>query len=214
MHCIIIAKNGASYAGIFTEYLMEKGLARVTVTSPAVGEVRRELTKMVYHYALIDLEDDGIDGLEVARIIKKTSPRTHCLIRIQPDDFKLDFLIHFDISGYLSPNCSLKELMQCFELLNEGYRFMSGDIREKLSRIESVSAKDFSDNSLTKQENRILNLVMKGKSTGEIARELFLSINTINNHKTRIRNKLNLQSNRQLVAYVMQWRNRVHQNAC
>jgi DNA-binding CsgD family transcriptional regulator len=90
---------------------------------------------------------------------------------------------------------------------------MSRDIREKLSQIESITTKDFSDNSLTKQENRILNMVMKGKSTGEIARELFLSINTINNHKTRIRNKLNLQSNRQLVAYVMQWRNRIYQNA-
>lgn len=212
MNCLIV-KNDARYSRIMAEYLLEKGFNKVLIVSPTMYDVRNELLKGTYHYVLLDATLNELSGFEMARAIKKIAPQTDCLISIEPDEFKLDFLIHFDISGYLSASASLKELLQCFELLQEGYRFMCSDIRKKLSQIEDVTEKDFSENdNLTRQEKRILQLLMNGKSTYEIASELFLSIHTINNHKTRIRNKLNLTSNRQLVFYAMHHRD--HINTC
>ena len=186
------------------EYLREKGLFKTIASVNCIPDLKKELYFKSFDYAIIDFYADGKNVFEMARVVKKYSRSTQCIICIDPEMFKVDFLIHFDISGYLSINHSLEELVQCFDLIKEGYRYICAEIRHKLSLIENIRDEDISDSeTLTKQEKRLMKLLLTGKNTSEIAKELFISINTINNHKTNIRNKLRLASNRQLVFYAM-----------
>ena len=203
MSCVIV-KNDIHHSRLIQEYLGEKRMIESCVCVSNIPELRREMISKVFKYAIIDFRFDGQNGFETARIIKKYAPQTHCIICLDPHEFRIDFLIHFDISGYLSLNHTLTELIQCLELLKDGYRYICSEIRDSLSMMERIRDEDISGNAnLTRQEKNILKLLMSGKSTCEIAGELFLSINTINNHKTNIRNKLNLTSNRQLIFYAM-----------
>lgn len=203
MNCIII-KNDERGSMFLDQYLREKGIFTTIVSVNSIPDLNKALLQKPFDYAIIDFQSDSQNVFETARNVKMYSQRTQCIICIDPAEFKIDFLIHFDISGYLSCRHSLQELLQCFDLIKEGYRYICAEIREKLSLIEHIRDEHISGNDvLTKQEKRILKLLISGMSTAAIAKELFLSINTINNHKTNIRNKLNLSSNRQLVFYAM-----------
>lgn len=203
MNCIII-KNDERTSMLMDEYLREKGIFTTIASVNCIPALKNALLFKSFDYAIIDFATDCQDVFETARIVKRYSQRTQCVICIDPSAFKIDFLIHFDISGYLSVRHSLDELMRCFELMKEGYRYICEEIRQKLSLIEHIRDEHISANDhLTKQEKKILRLLITGRSTSEIAKELFVSTNTVNNHKTNIRNKLRLTSNRQLVFYAM-----------
>lgn len=53
--------------------------------------------------------------------------------------------------------------------------------------------------NLTKREEEILNLISSGYSSRQIARELFISINTVNTHRMRIMEKCNVHKTVHLV---------------
>ena len=59
-------------------------------------------------------------------------------------------------------------------------------------------------NSLTKQESIVLALVAQGKRNAVIARELFVSINTVESHLYRIFQKLNVSSRTEAAIYAVQ----------
>ncbi len=202
MSCLII-KNDSRHSKLIEEYLREKDINGIHIANGDITELKKEMSFRAFHYAIIDFHLEERCGFEVARTIKRHSLATRCVICIDPEDFKPDYLIHYDINGYLSVNHSLTELVQCFEVLNDGYRYMCTEICNKLSAIEHTKEDLCEDVHLTSQEKKILRLLVSGKNAYEIAEQLFLSINTINNHKTKIRNKLHLKSNRQLIFYAM-----------
>jgi DNA-binding NarL/FixJ family response regulator len=203
MNCLII-KEDARQAKLIKEYLLEKEFTKVVVVEdPAM--IRGVIISGTFDFTVIDFKFNDDDGFNVSRGIKKLFPQTHTIICLDPGVFKLEYLMRFDISGYISPNHSFVELMNCFSLLTDGYRYICGEIRDKLAAMEAPAETSIGLHNvrLTKKERKILQLLLGGKKTSEIAAELFLSVNTINNHKTKIRNKLQLTSNRDLLFYAM-----------
>jgi len=70
--------------------------------------------------------------------------------------------------------------------------------REKLKRADKRLPND-----LTKREQEILGLVAAGKSNKELAETLFISLKTVETHKTNILDKLGLKNSTQLVKYAI-----------
>jgi DNA-binding NarL/FixJ family response regulator len=203
MKCLIL-KNDIRNARLTEEYLIEKGFKEVKVIEEP-GILKKLPPSLNFNFAIIDFRYFKEDGFELSRLLKKKFAYINTIICIDPELFELEFLLRFDINGYISLGHSFNELLNCFLLLKDGYRYICHEIREKLSVMELPSG-DISPVQamcLTKQERKILQLLKGGKKASEIASELFLSINTINNHKTKIRNKLQLSSNRDLLFFAL-----------
>ncbi len=110
-------------------------------------------------------------------------------------------------SGYLPKETSIKELLEAIKVISEGGRYYNRDISDTI--INSVIMKMKTDEktesipSLTKREREIVTLVVEGLTNKEIAARLFISIRTVDSHKTNILQKLKLKSSVELVKYAI-----------
>ncbi|HQY22073.1 MAG TPA: LuxR C-terminal-related transcriptional regulator, partial [Ignavibacteria bacterium] len=81
-----------------------------------------------------------------------------------------------------------------------------------MTNVEDVTGDDLNDlksntpslESLTRTELKILKFISKNKTSKEIAKDLFLSPRTIENHRTNISNKLNLKGSHSLIKFAIE----------
>lgn len=99
-------------------------------------------------------------------------------------------------TGYVLKVCGEQEIVNAVRATARGERFMCSQV------LESVFAEDTtpeSGHSLTPREVEIIQLIAEGKSTMQIADQLFLSHHTINSHRKNILRKLKIKSPAELI---------------
>jgi two-component system invasion response regulator UvrY len=139
------------------------------------------------------------------KTIKDISPLTNVLV-LSADNNKASILaaLQTGVIGYLTKECSREEIIMAVQSTAKGEKFFCHKIlniiMEKHFTPES-EASDFS--SLTTRETEILKLIASGKSTQQVADELFLSPHTVQTHRKSIIKKLNIKSPTQFVIYAM-----------
>jgi DNA-binding NarL/FixJ family response regulator len=105
--------------------------------------------------------------------------------------------------GYLSLGLSAEEFVQSLRLLSKGSIVVSGDMaddaKEKMGSVPAERPED----DLSNREKEVLDLVARGSTNREIAKELTVTENTIKAHLRRILEKLNLRNRQQAVAFAV-----------
>lgn len=110
------------------------------------------------------------------------------------------------VSGYLLKDCAFEELAIAIRAVFSDQIYLSPKIAGTLLKdyINQISKNDSSGvYILTGREREILQLISEGKSTKEIAFNLNLSVKTIETHRRRIMNKLNLYSTAELTKFAL-----------
>jgi len=106
-------------------------------------------------------------------------------------------IIQNGASGYLLKNASVEELNQCME------NAMRGDIAFSKEVIEIIAKPSLNDlkgsPKFTKREKQILQLIAQGKTTAQIADELFLSPLTVETHRQNMMQKLDVKNAIELI---------------
>jgi two-component system response regulator NreC len=110
-------------------------------------------------------------------------------------------------SGYVLKSAAPAELVSAIRAVNQGHVFLYPSVAKMLvddymRRVESGEAKTSYD-GLTEREKEVLTLIAEGLSSQEIAGRLCVSVNTVNVHRARIMEKLNLHSRTELVRYAI-----------
>jgi DNA-binding NarL/FixJ family response regulator len=107
--------------------------------------------------------------------------------------------------GYLLKNCTYRQLTDAIQSVYEGKKYLSQDITEQvITGYLSPSKSETNDyESLSHREKEVFMLFTEGKSTREIADDLFISVKTVNTHKQNILDKLQLKSNTDIVKYAL-----------
>jgi two-component system response regulator NreC len=149
--------------------------------------------------ALLDVSMPDMDGISVTEQSKSLSPKTKIIILTIHDSPEVSMrAFSAGVSGYLLKECAFKELLIAIETVQSGCRYISPSIREKFPFESNPS-----NSQLTKREKEILKHVGLGLSNREIADKLFISIKTVDVHRTNIMKKLNIHSTASLVHYAM-----------
>jgi DNA-binding NarL/FixJ family response regulator len=140
---------------------------------------------------LLDIEMPGINGIEAIPRLKKVLPNAYILILTVYESEKLIFeALANGASGYLTKNTPSAKIIESIKEVKEGGGPMSINIAKMVIR----SFQKNQESPLSKRETQILEQIGNGKSRSQIARELFIDLETVRSHIKNIYIKLDVNS--------------------
>jgi two-component system response regulator NreC len=158
---------------------------------------------------LMDLSmPPGENGLVTTKKIKEKYPQVKVLIMTMHDDEEYLFrALKIGASGYLLKNAHDGEMLEAIRAVYSGGIYIYPSVapalvREFLSNQE-VDEKINSYELLSNREQEILPLIALGYGNKEIAQKLFISVKTVEAHKTSIMHKLEFEKRTELVHYAI-----------
>lgn len=153
--------------------------------------------------AVLDLAMPLMNGLEASQEILHASPRTRSvLLTMYTDDHYVIQALRAGIRGYVVKTQAATDLVQAIQEVTKGAIYLSPSISRAV--VEAYLAKtELPPEPLTPRERQVLQLLAEGKTAKEMAELLGISIKTIESHRTRIKEKLDIHETAGLVRYAI-----------
>jgi len=206
---IIIADDHAVVRSGFMHILNYQDDMEVVATAADGLEAYEQVAKHRPDILLMDLSmPPGESGLIATGKIKEDFPETKVVILTMHDDE--EYLFHVlknGASGYVLKNSPDDELLSALRTVYDGGTYIHPSMATSLVR--QFVKKDFDEAEtdpykiLSRREIEVLPLVAKGYGNKEIAEMLYISVKTVEAHKSKIMEKLNLKSRPELVEYAL-----------
>ncbi|HWL38025.1 MAG TPA: response regulator transcription factor [Frankiaceae bacterium] len=159
---------------------------------------------------LMDVRMPKRGGIDACTAIKDAVPSAKIImLTISDEEADLYDAIKAGASGYLLKEISIEEVAAAIRAVNEGQSLISPSMASKLLTEFASMIKRTDDRQqvptprLTDREMEVLKLVAKGLNNRDIAKQLFISENTVKNHIRNILEKLQLHSRMEAVVYAV-----------
>ena len=155
---------------------------------------------------LIDIGMPLMNGIDATRILKKEYPSIKVIaVSMHSDRQFVKGILEAGADGYLLKNCTYRQLIDAIHSVVSGKKYLSDEITGMIIQgyLEPSDYDEEGNEELSEREIEILKLYAEGKSTREISEKLFISVKTVGTHKQHIFDKLNLNSNADLVKYAL-----------
>jgi len=157
---------------------------------------------------VMDVMMEGIGGIEATRRIKQDWPDLNVLVLTMASDRAyLRDAFRAGASGYVLKDAVDVELIDALRAVAEGGRYLHPSLGAELVRAEDeISGGTHTERGvpLSVREVDVLRLVAKGYSNKEIADELFISVRTVETHKTHIMQKTSLRARSDLTRFAQE----------
>lgn len=206
---IVIADDHAVVRSGFSMIINYQEDMEVVATAADGLEAYAMVAKHRPDVLLMDLSmPPGESGLIATGKISADYPGTKIIVLTMYDDE--DYLFHVlknGASGYVLKNAPDDELVSAIRMVYAGGTYIHPQMATSLVREfikkDSESPEQDPLSSLSQRELEILPLIAKGYGNKEIAEMLYVSVKTVEAHKAKIMEKLNLKSRPQLVEYAL-----------
>jgi two-component system, NarL family, invasion response regulator UvrY len=159
---------------------------------------------------LLDISMPDQSGVDALAAIKARFPELPVLILSGfPEAHYATTLLRQGASGYLNKECDPDEIANAIRLVARGRRYISPAVAEQLadSVVGGSSAGAAPDKplheALSEREFQVFLRLAQGETVGHIAEALFLSVKTVSTYRTRVLEKLKLQTNSDLTYYAL-----------
>ena len=159
---------------------------------------------------LMDVRMPKVNGIDAARTIRGIAPTTKILmLTVSDEEDDLYEAIKAGATGYLLKEISIEEVASAIRAVHGGQSLISPSMASKLLTEFASMIKRTDDRQqvptprLTDREMEVLKLVAKGLNNRDIAKQLFISENTVKNHIRNILEKLQLHSRMEAVVYAV-----------
>ena len=187
---------------IFTE-----GIASLLANEPdfeVVGEcqnaqqVKDFLNKITIDVILLDINLGGDSGLDVCKFVVECKPSIKVLaMSMYNDENFITRMMKNGASGYILKNTGAEELLKAIRTVYSGKSYQSAEVLEII--IRGLSRQKQQEKSIyqlrfTRREKEVLELIAKGKTTKQIASDLFISEKTIETHRSNLFSKFDVKN--------------------
>jgi len=158
--------------------------------------------------AVLDIDMPPPDGLEVARWIREQRLAVEAIfLTMHKDEALLNAALDAGVKGFIIKDGAANEIVGCIKAVAAGQSFfsptLSGHLLNRRNRADALARQSPSINDLTASERRVLLLVAESKTNKEIAGELFISVRTVEHHRSNICAKLGLTGKQALLTFAL-----------
>ena len=167
-------------------------------------EIFNFLEKNECDMLILDINLPDKNGMEVLNSLRSTSPDLKVLIlSVSPEERYATKFLKAGAMGYLSKNAAADQLVNAVIKTASGKKYVSPELGEKLIAGTGFKKNKSPESLLSGRELQVMELLARGKSQVEIANKLTLSPSSVNTYRSRILNKLNLNSNADIIRYAI-----------
>ncbi|MFD1064038.1 response regulator [Winogradskyella litorisediminis] len=166
------------------------------------GERLLEIVKLKEpNIVITDIRMPKKDGITVTKEIKAHLPHIKVLGFTMFDQAEaIEQMIAAGASGYLLKNSPLEEVLTAIKTVYAGGTYFDSNLNINTEDNQNKKAKG----DLTKRQIEILALVAQGKTSREIADELFIGVHTVDTHRKNMIRILGLQGKGELMRYALE----------
>jgi len=153
---------------------------------------------------LLDLSMPGKDGLDTLKELRAMKPHLPVLIlSVYPEDQYAVRLLRAGASGYLTKESAPEELVAAIRKVSRRGRYVSASLAERLASMLDSSEDRPPHERLSDREYRVMIMIASGRTVGEIADSLCLSVKTVSTYRARALRKLAMKTNAEFAFYAM-----------
>ena len=177
------------------------------VSIGGAGTAEQALTQLdseKWDLVILDITMPGRSGVDVLRHLKALRPRLPVLVlSMHPEDQYGKRVLKAGASGYMNKESAPEELIKAVRKLLSGGRYVSPTLAETLAvdlgRDDGTPAHE----RLSDREFEVLRKMASGKTVGQIAQELHLSVPTVSTYRARILEKMGMSNTAELIRYAL-----------
>jgi DNA-binding NarL/FixJ family response regulator len=193
--------------------IVRKGLKQIISETPDMIvseeadnglEALDKISENTYDVILLDISMPGKNGLEILRLVRKKKPKLPVLmLSVHSEEQYAVRSLRAGASGYLTKESAPDELIAAIRTISKGGKFVNASLAEKLISELEIYVERPSHETLSDREYQVMCMSAMGNTLKEIAQELSLSIQTVSTYRTRILEKMNMNSIAEVIRYAV-----------
>jgi DNA-binding NarL/FixJ family response regulator len=199
---VLIADDHAVVRRGIRQILGDEHDITVVAEASTSTEVMNHLRKQPIDLVLLDMTMPKKHGLELLKDIKVEFPKVKVLVlSMYPvDQFGIRAL-KAGAGGYLTKDGDPVELVNAIRKVSSGGKFINPQMAELLERELHHEEERPLHEILSDREFEVFRLIASGKTVGQIADELKLSVKTVSNYRARALEKMNMKTNADIMSF-------------
>jgi DNA-binding NarL/FixJ family response regulator len=199
---VLLADDHSLIRQGFRSLLEKQGFQVVSEASDG-QEALRLVEKTQPDVAILDISMPILNGVDAARELTKSSPKTRVILLTQHDeDQYVTEGLRAGVRGYVLKSQAAEDLVHAIQEVCRGSVYLSPNISGAV--VDAYLSKtDAAPDPLSGRERQVLQLVGEGKSTKAIAVQLGISVKTAESHRARLMKKLDIHETASLVRYAI-----------
>jgi two-component system, NarL family, invasion response regulator UvrY len=167
-------------------------------------QVLAEVQNQDWDLLILDITMPGRGGLDVLRTLRSVRPRLPVLVlSMHPEDQYGKRVLRAGASGFMNKECAPDELIKAVRKVLAGGAYVSQALAERLALELNQDAGQPAHASLSDREFEVLLKIASGKTVGQIAEDLHLSVPTISTYRARILEKMRMATTAELMHYAL-----------
>ena len=196
--------------------LVRRGIAQIVSESDDItvageassGEEALELSRTGrFDVVILDIVMPGRGGLDVIRDIRAARPGIKVIIlSMYSEEQYAVRSLRDGASAFLTKTSADSELLTAIHAVASGRRYITQEVAERLAYYVESESDLPPHERLAKREYQVFVLIGAGKTVGEIAEELSLSVKTVSTYRARALAKMGMKTNAQLMKYALDHR--------
>lgn len=171
----------------------------------SAAELFKLLNSKLPDILLLDITLADRNGIDILHDLKKMYPNLHVLIlSMHPEKHFALRALKAGASGYLNKKSVHYELVKAIRtIVQQKKRYINAEVGEELAAELSGETESLPHKKLSDREYQVLSLIAKGEKVSEIAEILSLSVQTIHSYRNRIKDKMKMSNNAELIRYAI-----------